>query len=128
MLKTIKHGINLIKHSLRDVGISAKRSSRWPTLEKHFKAAHPTCAACGSKKRLNVHHCMPFHLDPSLELDPNNLITLCMGAKECHLRLGHGGSFKQYCPDVRKYAAEALAHPDRFDDLVQKALANRKVN
>lgn len=42
--------------------------------------------------------------------------------------LGHGGSFKQYCPDVRKYAAESLAHPNKFDDLVKEALANRRVN
>ena len=128
MLKTIKHGINLIRHSLRDVGTGAKRSSQWPTLEKHFLESHPTCAACGSKNRLNVHHCKPFHLDPKLELDPNNLITLCMDTKECHLHLGHGGSFKQYCPDVRKYAAEALAHPEKFDELVKMAIDNRKVN
>jgi 5-methylcytosine-specific restriction enzyme A len=128
MIKTIQHGINLLRHSLRNIGTGAKRSTHWPTLEKHFLEEHPTCAACGSKKRLNVHHCMPFHLDPKLELDPNNLITLCMDSKECHLHLGHGGSFKQYCPDVRKYAAEALAHPEKFDELVKIALANRKVN
>jgi hypothetical protein len=128
MLKTIKHGINLLKHSLRDVGVSSKRSSQWPTLEKHFLVAHPTCAACGSKKRLNVHHCIPFHLNPALELDVNNLITLCMDKKECHLHLGHGGSFKQYCPDVRKYAAETLAHPEKYDEIVKEALAKRKGN
>lgn len=128
MIKTIKHGINLLRYSLRDVGTGVKRSSHWPTLEKHFLEEYSTCAACGSKKRLNVHHCMPFHLDPKLELDPNNLITLCMDTKECHLHLGHGGSFKQYCPDVRKYAAEALAHPEKFDELVKLALANRKAN
>lgn len=71
---------------------------------------------------------MPFNLDPSLELDPSNLITLCMGEKECHLHIGHGGSFKQYCPEVRKYAATVLAHPERFQEIVQEALANRKVN
>lgn len=128
MLKTIKHGINLIRHSLRDVGTGAKRSSKWPTVEKHFLTAHPTCAACGGKVRLNVHHVKPFHLDPVNELDPNNLITLCMGEKECHLHIGHGGSFKQYCPDVRKYAAEALANPHKFDELVKRATANRLVN
>ncbi len=128
MIKTIKHGINLVRHALRDIGTGAKRSNKWPTVEKHFRAAHPTCAACGGNKRLNVHHCKPFHLDPSLELDPNNLITLCMNTKECHLHIGHGGSFKQYCPEVRKYAAEALANPAKFDDLVKEALANRKAN
>lgn len=128
MIKTITHGINLVRHALRDVGVSAKRSSHWPTVEKHFKEAHPTCAACGSSKNLNVHHCKPFHLDPALELDPTNLITLCMDTKECHLHIGHGGSFKQYNPNVRKDAAEALAHPEKFDVLVKEAIAHRLVN
>lgn len=128
MLKTITHSINLVRHALRDVGVSAKRSSHWPTIEKHFREAHPTCAACGSSKNLNVHHCKPFHLDPALELDPANLITLCMDTNECHLHIGHGGSFKQYNPHVRKDAAEALAHPEKFDSLVKEALAHRLVN
>lgn len=128
MLKTITHGINLIRHAVRDIGISAKRSNKWPTVEKHFREAHPTCEACGSKKRLNVHHCMPFHLDSSKELDPTNLITLCMSKNECHLHIGHGGSFKQYNPNVREDAAEALAHPNKFEQIVKKAIDNRKVN
>jgi 5-methylcytosine-specific restriction protein A len=128
MLKTIKHGINLLRHSLRDMGVAAKRSDKWPTVERHFLQANPTCAACGGKNRLNVHHCMPFHLDPTKELDPTNLITLCMGEKECHLHIGHGGSFKQYCPEVRQYAAEVLAHPNKFDTIVKEAMANRKAN
>ena len=128
MLKTITHGINLLRHAMRDVGTGAKRSDKWPTVEKHFREAHPTCAACGGNKNLNVHHCMPFHLDPAKELDPTNLITLCMGEKECHLHIGHGGSFKQYNPNVREDAADALAHPNKFDQIVKKAMDNRKVN
>jgi 5-methylcytosine-specific restriction protein A len=128
MLKTIKHGINLIRHSLRDIGVSAKRSSKWPTVEKHFRESHPTCAACGGTNRLNVHHCMPFHLDPEKELDPNNLITLCMGTKECHLHLGHNGNFKFYNPNIRHDANEALLHPDKFDEIVKRVFNNRLVN
>lgn len=128
MIKTIQHGINLARHFFRDVGIDTKRSGKWPTIEKHFLEAHPTCAACGSTNRLNVHHIHPFHVFPALELDTSNLITLCMDTKECHLHLGHGGSFKQYCPDVKKYAAEALAHPNKFDDLVKVAFSSRKIN
>src|SRR5271155_3275861 len=128
MIKTITHGINLVRHVLRDVGVSAKRSSHWPTVEKHFREAHPTCEACGSKNRLNVHHCKPFHLDPEMELDPTNRITLCMDTKECHLHIGHGGSFKQYNPNVRKDAAETLAHPGKYDTIVKEALVHRLVN
>ena len=129
MLKTIKHGINLIRHHLRDVGLSAKRSGQWPTVEKHFLETHPTCAACGGTERLNVHHCVPFHLEPSLELDPNNLITMCMSmGKECHLKIAHGGDFKKYVSEVRKYAAEVLADPSKYDAIVKLAFANRKIN
>lgn len=128
MTNIVKHVINLVKHAFRDVAVSAKRSSHWPTVEKHFRESHPTCAACGSSKRLNVHHCMPFHLDPQLELDPNNLITLCMDKKECHLRIGHGGSFKQYNPNVRKMAVEALAKPEKFEEIVKLAFEQRKEN
>lgn len=128
MIKTIKHAVNLLRNSLRDVGVSEKRSSQWPTVEKHFIEKNPTCAACGGKERLNVHHCMPFHLDKALELDEKNLITLCMGEKECHLHIGHSGSFKLYNPNVRKDAADALAHPSNFDKIVKKAAAEAKQN
>lgn len=128
MLKAIKHGLNLIKHCLRDVGISSKRSPKWSTIEKHFLAQNPACAACGGKDRLNVHHCKPFHLNPELELDTSNLITLCMGEKECHFHLGHGGNFQKYCPDVREYAAQTLSSPDKFEELVKLAYSNRKAN
>ncbi len=128
MFKLIAHGINLVRHSLRDVGVDAKRSGKWPTVEKHFLEAHPSCEACGSRKRLNVHHCKPFHLDPELELDPNNLITLCMDTKECHLKIGHGFYFRDYVKNVREYAAEALAHPQKFDEICLLAKTNRTIS
>ena len=62
------------------------RSDKWPEVEQAFKKAHPTCAVCGSKKSLNVHHIKPFHLNQELELDPTNLITLC---RPHHLLCGH---------------------------------------
>jgi 5-methylcytosine-specific restriction endonuclease McrA len=46
---------------------------------------------------VQVHHKKPFHLHPELELDPANLVTLCMtSSNECHLRIGHSGDFKAY--------------------------------
>jgi HNH endonuclease len=106
MWHLIKHGYRLLQCRFRDIGIAPKRSSHWKTLEHHFLAEHPSCAACGSKTRLQVHHKQPFHLDPALELDPTNLITLCMSLHhECHLTLGHGGNWKQYVPNVEELAA-----------------------
>jgi hypothetical protein len=43
-------------------------------------------------------------LAPHLELDIENLVTLCMGDYDCHLKLGHGGSFRCYNPRVREDA------------------------
>jgi len=52
---------------------------------------------CGGKEKLEVHHLQPFHIKPDLELDPNNLITLCESKNHginCHLFIGHLGNYK----------------------------------
>ena len=94
---------NLHITEVRDAhaGIEAKRSPHWPTVEHNHLKLHPVCECCGGKEKLNVHHRKPFHLFPELELEPTNLITLCMDpAKDCHIKLGHGGNFKAYNPNV----------------------------
>ena len=81
---------------------SAKRSSRWYSVRKKHLLRHPTCALCGRKDKLNVHHIKPFHLHPELELDPDNLLTLCeanKGGINCHLFFGHLGNFKMINSD-----------------------------
>lgn len=89
------------------VGLTARivdakgRSKRWRALERRHLRVEPFCQACGTTDNLQVHHIKPFHDFPALELDPENLITLCMSANECHLRIGHGGSFEYYNPNVR---------------------------
>lgn len=125
MIKLLKHGINLIRHSLRDVGVSAKRSGKWPTVEKHFLEQHPECEACGSKTRLNVHHIKPFHEFPKDELDPTNLITLCMSRKECHLQIGHIGDFKKYNSNVVDDCAKIRKHPDQEKEIIADAKARK---
>ena len=72
-----------------------KRSSRWPALRRKFLKGK-VCAVCGGKKKLEAHHVIPFHLDPVRELDETNLIALCEGNRDinCHLMVGHLGSFK----------------------------------
>jgi hypothetical protein len=83
------------------------RSDRWPTVRKHHLQKEPTCQWCGGKDHLEVHHEMPFHLDPTKELDDANLITLCEKPGEnCHLIHGHNGNWKTYAPDVRKQCEE----------------------
>lgn len=87
------------------------RSQHWQSVRDAFLKAHPTCAACGGRSLLQVHHVEPFHLHPELELDPGNLITLCMSTLECHENLGHGGNWRARVPAVRELAADVLKRP-----------------
>lgn len=103
-----------------------ERSPKWDKVRDDFIKLNPCCAVCGSTKNLQVHHKKPFHLFPELELDPNNLVTLCEGKKpglvkrfllaahmvaedpgNHHLNIGHNGHFKDYNPnidsDIQKY-------------------------
>lgn len=74
-----------------------KRSSKWPKARKEHLKLHPYCENCGKKKTLGmqVHHITPFHIDPSLELVPSNLLTLCDNPR-CHLDKGHLGYFRSW--------------------------------
>jgi hypothetical protein len=106
---------------------TAKRSPHWPTVEHKYLKEHPTCAACGTTLKVQVHHKKPFHLHPELELDPNNLISLCMdGDKDCHLRVGHGDSFKAYNPNVVEDAAYVLAHQSTLTEALNTISAKAK--
>ena len=69
--------------------------------KEHLKK-EPRCVVCGSKKKVEVHHIIPFNLDPSFELCSDNLITLCENKKygvNCHLLFGHLGRYIDYNPD-----------------------------
>jgi hypothetical protein len=100
----------LLNHLAADRLIQKKfglsRSPDWPKVEKTFLAAHPRCVVCGQTKPLNVHHKFPFHYvvlcgRPDLELDPRNLITLCVPPNyEHHLLLGHLDDYESYNPRV----------------------------
>lgn len=89
------------------------RSPYWPALERWHLNQEPSCQACGSLVRLQVHHILPIHLFPAQELDPSNLITLCESAQRCHLMIGHNGCWHRYNEHVRSDAARRLAkmHP-----------------
>lgn len=77
------------------------RSPKWGAVRRKHLLDNPLCVACGGDKDLQVHHIKPFHLYPPLELDPENLITLCEASgRECHFRFGHGFNWKWYCVGV----------------------------
>lgn len=89
------------------------RSPQWRRVRAEWLVTHPRCAACGNARRsqLEVHHRVPFHVDASRELDPTNLITLCVDGPgvHCHLHYGHAGDWRLVNPDVDQAAAAALA-------------------
>ena len=88
-----------------DRTFGAQRSSGWAQVRRAFIALHPKCAVCGTRGSLlkpnQVHHRLPFHLNPALELDEKNLITLC---PPHHLFVGHLMNFKSYNKDVENDA------------------------
>ena len=98
---------NFIKKLLRKeppaVG-GIPRSPSWAAVRKKYLENNPNCAACGCCEDVEVHHKEPFHLNPSLELDENNLITLCrkgLGGMPCHYCIGHSLSgWDAYNPNV----------------------------
>jgi 5-methylcytosine-specific restriction protein A len=76
----------------------ASRSWKWKDVRKEHLLKQPFCQACGRQEDLEVHHIEPVHLNPSKELDPENLITLC--AKTCHFIFGHLMDYKSWNKDV----------------------------
>lgn len=73
------------------------RSPGWKKIRDQFIKDNPCCAACGSGKKLEVHHIEPFHLNPSRELDIANLIVLC---SSCHFVFGHLMDYSSWNIDI----------------------------
>lgn len=85
------------------------RHRDWDEAAHAFLLKNPTCAACGTRKRLQVHHKKPFHLHPELELDPDNLIVLCDAPyHHCHFIVGHSMDWTSFNPAVAEDAARQL--------------------
>jgi len=78
-----------------------RRSSKWPKVRKAFLKKNKRCAVCGRKLSLEVHHIRDFSTNPEIELDENNLVTLCDGATRCHFTFGHLGHWKSINPTLR---------------------------
>ena len=107
-----------------------ERSPQWPGVEREHLLREPACAACGYKgDGIQVHHIKPFHLHPHLELEPDNLITLCqVDGREHHLLLGHLDEWSSYNEhvraDVKHFYRKKAAHI-RADARWQKKVIQR---
>lgn len=85
------------------------RSNYWPTIKSQHLKQNPICAVCGGKSKLEVHHKIPFFENQELELDLNNLITLCESKRFgicCHLFVGHAGNYNV----TNKYIEEDIVY------------------
>ena len=85
--------LNWLKNKISDYS----RSPKWSSVRKEHLKNQSICQACWRKNDLQVHHIIPYHLDPNNELNPNNLITLC---SDCHLLLGHLMDYKSWNVNV----------------------------
>jgi 5-methylcytosine-specific restriction protein A len=82
------------------------RHRLWRGVRQRHLTLFPECAATGSRELLEVHHVLPYHEHPELELDPGNLITLTnRPATPMHFLLGHLGNWSSWNPNVREDAA-----------------------
>lgn len=84
--------------------VTQGRSSHWSKVRKEHLSKHPECAACGTRKKLEVHHIKTFDDYPELELDPDNLMTLCEH-RGCHFRIGHSFDWRASNPNAVSDAA-----------------------
>lgn len=101
--------LNNVKDTIQGKAkLGHKRSSKWPKIRKEFLLKNPKCAVCSGTKSLEAHHIIPFHVNPDLELDPNNLVALCESKSYgiiCHLLVGHLGNYKNVNPNVKEDVA-----------------------
>lgn len=92
------------------------RASGWQSLEHAHLLLEPFCRVCGGKKRLQVHHKLPFSWRPDLEMVESNLITMC---QPHHLLVGHLDLWASYNPLVVEWASmirEAISCRPRKGD------------
>lgn len=104
-----------------------ERDARWNSVRKEHIRTHSFCIACGNTSNLEAHHIKPFSQNPELELDPNNLVTLCTcsvrGKMNCHLIMGHNGSMQEHNPNVVHDSIQMLkrVNRDKYEEICKKA-------
>lgn len=108
-------------HAMVDTLLKGKsfgiRSSKWRKIRNEYLKSHNFCRACGTQNKLEVHHIKPFHLYPELELEENNLITLCESSYDCHLKIGHNGNWKYFNEFVEKDARDSLFYHKKIRNI-----------
>lgn len=95
-------------YKLKRLIVEARRPQAWRRAARDYKRRHPFCAVCQTRKDLEIHDVLPYHLveDPegkSYEWWLTNFITLC---HHDHHRLAHCGdpTWLSYNPRIRELA------------------------
>ena len=73
----------------------------WRKIRNKYLKANPICAVCGRTNKLDIHHIKDVSNYPELELNLNNLVTLCRGATKCHFLFGHLGNWKSINDSIK---------------------------
>lgn len=102
------HVIRVWKSKRREAKKAKERPADVTRAQHQHVLQFPNCAACGCAAHVQGHHIRPWHLAPELGAAASNFISLCMGELECHLRIGHGGNFDCWNPNVQIDARASL--------------------
>lgn len=127
MLAKLAHIVRVLGSKRRERLKAKTRSPLWKAARDRHLRAFSMCTVCGSTTNLQVHHIAPYRLRPDLELDPANLITLCMGRNECHHRVGHGWAWKFWVPGVKLLAMGVSGNKIPIGDAWQIARSSRQL-
>lgn len=100
MIRILKRLLVATRESWTQRRLVRPRSSQWIRVKREHLVRENRCQWCGGIEDLRVHHIMPVHLYPELELDEKNLITLC--GDGCHLEKGHNGDWRKWNKEVRE--------------------------
>lgn len=91
--------------------LTTKRHSGWGPASHLYVLRYPSCYVCGRLvwKGLkavcpySIHHALPFHLYPELEMDEANWVTVCeYRSFNCHFVAGHLLDWRSWNADIRK--------------------------
>jgi 5-methylcytosine-specific restriction endonuclease McrA len=82
------------------IAAGVPRSSKWPAARDKWLREHPACVVCGRPAEA-VHHSIPFHVRPDLELDESNFESVCDAD---HFRVGHLGDWQWWNAKFREAA------------------------
>jgi len=97
---------NITSLYLAAKSLSTKEMYLMTKAKQSYVKLYPECAICGCQSNLEVHHCRPVHLFPSVSADLSNFITLHDSSNNsCHKWFGHFGNFSsKWNPYIREYA------------------------